>query len=748
LASDTVAAPQPPPKASKFSSVWAGLWPWLGYLVITLFLLRGLLPVVTDHLPGTTDGWQNMWNLWWMRYALLDLHTNPFFTDYIYYANGTDLLFHTFAPLNGVLALPLTVTLGPLLTTSLIVISSFVFTGMGAFALARGLGLGRFESWLAGAVYTFCNPARWQYLGGGQADQLMMQWMPLYILCLVKATSKEYISDPASRLPWKWLAGAVVFYVFNALTNWQFFVYMSLFSAMNAIYLLFRERDWKERTRTISYLAIVAGGTLLLLLPLLYTTIAAALHPGYALTPPIQQTIDHSWDLTTFVTPNGSNPLWGGWATQQGFAGNRYGAVLGVSNAGYVPILLAVVGLVVYGRKIYQWAIFGLVFAVLALGPILHVNGADSFGGIEVPLPYNLLNIPFFNISRDPARFSLTAILCLGLLAGFGWKALKQTVDNGARKGWMADRLRLLLDNRLASYTAMILAAIIVTGEFSMITYPITTQPIPQYFYKLAQDPEAYALLEVPIIDKDYAEYTEALSSIHHKKIMGGQIARKPCYCFAMETPVVRWFWDLAMPGNDDIVSNPDPSTYATAILRYFNLRYIVIYKWMLDADRYRAANTLVDAIMPGVQPVADDKAATIYAVPPISTTTVMPILLLDGWGALEKGPNGPLRWVGNDQVQAVVVNATAGERMVKLEMKVTSYYQPHTLQIDLNGSKVATAPMTTTIQIVTFDLALMPGRNVIRLSSVEDGVRPSKVAPPSADTRILTFAVLSLSIK
>ena len=25
------------------------------------------------------------------------------------------------------------------------------------------------ESWLAGAVYTFCNPARWQYLGGGQA---------------------------------------------------------------------------------------------------------------------------------------------------------------------------------------------------------------------------------------------------------------------------------------------------------------------------------------------------------------------------------------------------------------------------------------------------------------------------------------------------------------------------------------------------------------------------------------------------
>jgi hypothetical protein len=391
---------------------------------------------------------------------------------------------------------------------------------------------------------------------------------------------------------------------------------------------------------------------------------------------------------------------------------------------------------VFYGRKIYQWAIFGLVFAVLALGPVLHLNGADSFGGIEVPLPYNLLlDIPFFNISRDPARFSLTAILCLGILAGFGWKALRE-------------RFPFLSAGKATSYAAMVLAAIIVTGEFSTITYPITTQPIPQYFYKLTQDPEAYALLEVPIIDKDYAEYTEALSSIHHKKIMGGQIARKPCYCFAMETPVVRWFWDLSMPGNDDIVSNPDPSTYAAAILRYFNLRYIVIYKWMLDTDRYRAANALVDAIMPGAQPVADDKAATIYALPPISTTAVMPVLLLDGWGELENGPNGPLRWVGNDPVQAVVVNATTQERMVKLEMKVTAYYQPHTLRIDLNGSKVATPPVTTGIQTVAFDLTLLPGRNAIRLSSEENGVRPSKVTPPSADTRILTFAVLNLSVK
>ncbi len=738
MASDTVAVPQPSPDKSRLSSKGTALLPWLGYLVITLFLLRALLPVMADHLPGTTDGFQNMWNLWWMRYALLDLHTNPFFTDYIYYANGTDLLFHTFAPLNGVLALPLTVTLGPLLTTNLVIISSFVFTGMAAYALGRGLGLGRFELWLVGAVYAFCNPARWQYMGAGQADQMSMEWMPLYILCLVKATSKEYVGEPAARPPWKWLLGAVVFYVFNALTNWQFFVYMSLFSLMYAIYLLLRGRDWKERLNIVRYLAIIAGGALLLLSPLLYTTITAALNPGYALTPPLSQTIDHSWDLTAFVTPNGSNPLWGGWATAQSFPGNQYGDVLGVSNAGYIPILLAVAGLIFYWKKVYQWAIFGLVFAALTLGPVLHFGGTDTFGssGIQIPLPYDLLlNVPFFNISRDPGRFSLTAILCLGVLAGFGWKALRE-------------RFSVIFANRAVGYAVMGLAAVIIAGEFSTISYHIVSQPVPQYFYKLAQDPEAYALLEVPIIDKDYAEYSQALSSIHHKKIVGGQVARKPCYCFAQETPVVRWFWDLALPAKEDIVSNPDPSTYAPAILRYFDLRYIVIYKWRLDPGKYRTANSLVQDILPGAQPVEDDSTATIYAVPPVTTTTVMPILLLDGWEAPEKGANGILRWVGNDPVQAVVVNATDKPRAVKLEMKVVAYYQPHTLLVDLNGARVASTPITTAIQTVSYDLTLSPGRNLIQLSSQESGVRPSKVAPPSADTRFLTFAVLSLSVK
>ena len=54
-----------------------------------------LHPASTILDDGTLDCFQFTWNLWWVRTALLDLHTNPFFTHYLFYPQGVSLLFHT-----------------------------------------------------------------------------------------------------------------------------------------------------------------------------------------------------------------------------------------------------------------------------------------------------------------------------------------------------------------------------------------------------------------------------------------------------------------------------------------------------------------------------------------------------------------------------------------------------------------------------------------------------------------------------
>jgi hypothetical protein len=739
LADRIDAPPRESPAQPSSSSLPLALLPWAGYLAVTLLLLRDLLPLVADHLPGETDGWQNVWNLWWMRHSLLDLHTNPFYSDYIYYPIGSSLLFHTYAPLNGVLALPLTVTLGPLPTVNLLVIGSFVFTAMAAYALARGLGISMFGAWLAGAIYSFCNPARWHYFGGGQADHLAMQWMPLYILCLVKATALEFVSERKSKFLTFWLLAGAAFLACTGLTDWQHFVYMGVFTGLYALYLLVRERGRPGSLFAMRNIAIMVGGGVLLLSSLLYASIREALASTYMVRP-LEQTIGHSWDLTTYFTPNSANPLWGGWAAAQNFPGNAYGNVLGVGNSGYLPLLLAIAGLLYYRRRAWQWAVIGLIFAVLSLGPFLHVNGADRFGpdNVQISLPYNLLlDLPFFSISRDPSRFSLTAYLCVGLLAGFGWMGI-------------TSRLRPVSTVRpWARYSLAGAVALVTLGEFMAIAYPITTQPVSPFFQTLGKDPATYALLEVPVADKFYAEYTQSLESIHHKKIMGGQTARKPCYCFAMDTPVVRWFWDLGMPkGRDIVLSQPDPATYAPAILRYFDMRYIIIYKWMLKPEDYARAQTLVHAIMPGVAPVADDNAITAYTVPPTSTTTVMPVLLSDDWGQVEQGSLGTVRWVSDKGATFRVVNATLGKRTAKLGLKLQAFHDQRTLVVSNNGRHVASMTIKPELQDVTMDLPLDAGNNDVYLSSPEPAISPSSLDPASSDNRLLSFAVLSLDVR
>src|SRR3990170_8582859 len=83
------------------------------------------------------DGWQFLWNLWWVKHALVDLHTHPFHTDFLYYPQGSDLYLHSLASTQGVLSIPLQVITGNLLLSwNLLSLLFFVLSGLGMYALS------------------------------------------------------------------------------------------------------------------------------------------------------------------------------------------------------------------------------------------------------------------------------------------------------------------------------------------------------------------------------------------------------------------------------------------------------------------------------------------------------------------------------------------------------------------------------------------------------------------------------------
>jgi hypothetical protein len=84
-------------------------WGTHAAFLLLLFLLApirllGLLPDFSTHILGDVmDAAEYPWNEFWTAHALLDLGTNPFRTDYMFYPLGINLVQHTYTFVDGLL---------------------------------------------------------------------------------------------------------------------------------------------------------------------------------------------------------------------------------------------------------------------------------------------------------------------------------------------------------------------------------------------------------------------------------------------------------------------------------------------------------------------------------------------------------------------------------------------------------------------------------------------------------------------
>ena len=164
---------------------------WLalaGYLLLTLGLTYPLVTQFGRAIPGDGfDGWQNYWNLWWIKTAVLEQHTHPWFTHLLYYPTGVGLLFHTLNAFNGFITLPIQLAFGLLPAYNAAVLFSFTLGGLGAYLLARyvlGPGSSHLAAFAAGVIFTF-SPFHIAHLLG-HMQVISLEWIPFYALYLLK----------------------------------------------------------------------------------------------------------------------------------------------------------------------------------------------------------------------------------------------------------------------------------------------------------------------------------------------------------------------------------------------------------------------------------------------------------------------------------------------------------------------------------------------------------------------------------
>ena len=199
---------------------------------------------------------------------------------------------------------------------------------------------------------------------------------------------------------------------------------------------------------------------------------------------------------------------------------------------GYLPLLLAAVGTWKQWARARFWLMAAVCFAVLALGPYLHVADHLTFGpgNVHLPLPYLVLQrIPGVNVSRVPVRFALVAVLCLAVLGGLGVLALIE-------RPWAWFRGRAMVG-------LMALLAPLLVLEQIVVPVPLKAIDIPPFYQQLAASPEQGAILEWPLSLK--RSRSLLYQTVHQRPLIGSYLSRPLVYPLLTLPPYREQYYPL-----------------------------------------------------------------------------------------------------------------------------------------------------------------------------------------------------------
>ena len=572
----------------------------LAYLVLALVLTWPLVSQFGDHVPGTTswalDEYTLVWNNWWFKHALFDLGANPFQTNFLFYPIGTSLIFYMYTLLNVVIGLPVQFLFGLVPASNAEVLFSFVTSGYGAFLLARYLlrsalerrGRATLAAFAAGAVFAFSSN-RMVYVSLGHYNIVSAEWVPFYGLFLVKT-----VREPQWR-------NALLAGLFAALALYVELTYGVLLGLFTLLYLALSWRAVWTRA-VIARLAVLGATAAALFSPLLIPTLNEIFTSGYSL-PGWGDADKLVADLVGFFTPTTLNPLNRNWVQELDLVRQGTSRFVDVNTVflGYATLALALIASVRYWKTLKVWVTSAIVFAILSLGPLLHINGQSLFDldglNITFPLPFLLLHyIPLLKENRTPNRFSVLVMLSLAVLVGFAiaWvfqKAEEITQKVVGRPGWLPAAVCLLL-------TSLVLL------EHSALPLPLTDAHIPDVYTQIGREPGDFAVLTLPLgwrnsFGQQGAEdtRTEYYQTATGKYYFGGNIERNSPFLFDYFDRVpllhsltqVEYYHDLPTA---DLARD---RAAAPALMTFFDVRYVVI-----------------NPSVPGRPPYTDTRAAVI----------------------------------------------------------------------------------------------------------------------------------------
>jgi len=687
----------------QFLKKSAYILPLSGYLALSLIVMAPVLPVFTTALPGgpiaDVDGWQNVWNLWWVHRAVTTA-ANPFFTPLLFYPQGVDLTLQTLNISNGILFLPITALAGPIAAYNAAVITALTLSGIGGYALALRVSGDRLAAFVGGAVFTF-SPFHLTKVWDGQLELITLQWVALYAFFLLRAVEEAQRRDAL-------IAG--VFLALIGYTSWYYLFFFSVYSLLFAAIWLARVQPWQRWGMMRQFVTVAACG-LLFMAPLLVAAPRAAQamlvisSPWFDPAHPLDKILTRSANVYDLALPNGLHPLWGSAVEMLVRTWHPYIGAWNIAP-GYTALALSIVALITDRREAWRWAVIGLIAIVLSLGPIVQIGMIRT----SIPLPYQMiLAIPGLELARRPSHFIVITTLMLAPLTALGLRALRRRLP--PRQG----------------YAIIGVCAALIAVEFAPPCWSIYPFRVHPYYERIAG--HIGAVIELPPL----LEASEPLMAqiVHGQPLIGGYVSRIPLYPFVEQAPGVRQLWRMRP---DDTYLFVDQADNRLKELNAFDIRHIIVHWDRISADRRTGLQAALQQTLGDLAPAYADGSLTAYRVPRIDQTSVAYAAFGDGWYAEERDGDRRWRWMAAEG-EITLVNAGRSDILIRMMLSVRSYREERRLSVMLGDHVLGYRTVYPEGATIIMSFLLPPGEHRVRMLT--------NAAPdPASSDRLISIAV------
>ena len=414
------------------------LFAFAAYLILSLIFFARILPghLFDYYIGRDTDPSLYMWSIAWWPYMLRH-HAHPFLTKLIWAPYGLNLAWVTCLPLLGIVAMPLTTTLGLLATYNLIALILPVLAAFTAFLLCRKLIDSFFPALLGGFLFGFSPYVIGQLLS--HLNLILIFPIPLAVYLAVSR-----LQDNLSRNLFVILLTLVL--------SMQFLLVLEPFALMTFIagvtlLIALRIASTEDRRHILGLIPEIAAAyafTALLMSPYIYFFFAY----GFP-TQPLWPSAMYSADLLNFIVPTSANAI-GNLAAFEKISANFPGNIFEQGACIGIPLLAITI---IWSRRHRGEFRTKLLIAtvatscILAIGPFLQIAGHPVF-----PMPWLLVEkLPLLK-SAMPVRLVMFAFLALALI--FTMWLCDPLTGSAEKLVGTAATLIMLIPNPVASFWA------------------------------------------------------------------------------------------------------------------------------------------------------------------------------------------------------------------------------------------------------------------------------------------------------